>query len=333
MVLVKLGSVEQKRKMMEAKEKLRGRRERIEDDLTEEERKAKWRIEREAEVERREGKNVQVGYMKMWVNGRMKRWDEVILQQTSAAEEPRPATERVKEDTDPRTANAGETRPGPTIVEDRRVILQVRISEHSKDPRKPRMEVRDRDGSREILNQPNRLESTGPQKPAPGKPDPDEKTSEQTELQVLREQTTKAGLPEPRGGAREDQEEANELVVIDLATEDDHNDAGTLREEPVRIKREPEHDDGKPNGRWTSVSTVGPSEAREVGKCVAEAEVSRPPPHTDQVGPTMEGVMADPTMPDPPSAERPRGVSEAEKMEMEVSATLLAEAGWEEWRV
>ncbi|EFN86823.1 hypothetical protein EAI_04479 [Harpegnathos saltator] len=33
--------------------------------------------EREAEIERRKGKNVQVGYMKMWVNGRMKRWDEI----------------------------------------------------------------------------------------------------------------------------------------------------------------------------------------------------------------------------------------------------------------
>ncbi|EFN79315.1 hypothetical protein EAI_03465 [Harpegnathos saltator] len=61
---------------MEAKKKLKGRRERIEDDLTEEERKTKWRIERKAEVERRKGKNVQVGYMKMWVNGRMTRWDE-----------------------------------------------------------------------------------------------------------------------------------------------------------------------------------------------------------------------------------------------------------------
>ncbi|EFN90024.1 hypothetical protein EAI_06600 [Harpegnathos saltator] len=71
MVLVKLGSVEEKRKVMEAKKKLKGRRERIEDDLTAEERKTKWRIEREAEVERRKGKKVQVGYMRMWVNGRM----------------------------------------------------------------------------------------------------------------------------------------------------------------------------------------------------------------------------------------------------------------------
>ncbi|EFN89600.1 hypothetical protein EAI_04348 [Harpegnathos saltator] len=71
MVLVKFESVEEERKVMEAKKKLKGRRERIEDDLTAEERKTKWRIEREAEVERMKGKNVQVGYMKMWVDGRM----------------------------------------------------------------------------------------------------------------------------------------------------------------------------------------------------------------------------------------------------------------------
>ena len=77
MVLVKLAGREEKRKVMEAKKKLKGGKERIEDDLTEEERRGKWKIEREAEVERKRGMNVQVGYMKMWVNGRLKRWDEI----------------------------------------------------------------------------------------------------------------------------------------------------------------------------------------------------------------------------------------------------------------
>ncbi|EFN80936.1 hypothetical protein EAI_02880 [Harpegnathos saltator] len=77
MVFVKLGSWEEKRKVMEAKQKLRGRKERIEDDLTVEERRTKWRIERKAVVKRRKCKRVQVGYMKMWVDGRMQRWDEV----------------------------------------------------------------------------------------------------------------------------------------------------------------------------------------------------------------------------------------------------------------
>ena len=55
MVLVKLKGREEKIKVMEAKRKLRGRRERIEDDLTEQERRVKWVIEREAEKEREGG--------------------------------------------------------------------------------------------------------------------------------------------------------------------------------------------------------------------------------------------------------------------------------------
>ena len=77
MVLVKLEGREEKRKVMEAKKKLRGKRERVEDDLTEEERRAKWKIEREAEMEREKGRNVQVGYLKMWVDGKIRRWDEL----------------------------------------------------------------------------------------------------------------------------------------------------------------------------------------------------------------------------------------------------------------
>ena len=77
MVLVKMAGRDEKRKVMEARKNLKGGRERIDDDLTEEERRGKWKIEREAERERESGKNVRIGYMKMWVNGRMKKWDEV----------------------------------------------------------------------------------------------------------------------------------------------------------------------------------------------------------------------------------------------------------------
>ena len=73
----KTGGREEKRKVMEAKKKLRGRRERIEDDLTEEERKIRWRLERVAEVERERGRKVHVGYMKMWVDGSVRTWDEL----------------------------------------------------------------------------------------------------------------------------------------------------------------------------------------------------------------------------------------------------------------
>ncbi|EFN83291.1 hypothetical protein EAI_06822 [Harpegnathos saltator] len=63
-----------------------------------------------------------------------------------------------------------------------------------------------------------------------------------------------------------------------------------------------------------------------------EAGVIQPPPPTDKVGPAVGGASAAPTVPDPPPAERPEGVSEAEaKMEVEASVSLLAEAWWEEW--
>ncbi|XP_054016866.1 uncharacterized protein LOC128897165 [Hylaeus anthracinus] len=62
---VKMEEVEEKRKVITAKRELKGRPERIEDDRTEEEKRARWKIEREAERERREGKRVQIGYMKI----------------------------------------------------------------------------------------------------------------------------------------------------------------------------------------------------------------------------------------------------------------------------
>lgn len=77
LVLVKLEAFEDKKRVMKVKKRLRGRRERIENDLTREERRTRWKIEREAEREREKGKRVQVGYMKMWVDGVMKRWNEV----------------------------------------------------------------------------------------------------------------------------------------------------------------------------------------------------------------------------------------------------------------
>lgn len=45
--------------MMEAKKKFKGRRERIEVDLTGDERRVRWRIEKETEKERERGGKVQ----------------------------------------------------------------------------------------------------------------------------------------------------------------------------------------------------------------------------------------------------------------------------------
>lgn len=75
MVVVRLGSREQKRQVMEKKRKLKGRKERIEDDLTWEERKMKWKVEEIAE-ERRKGNRVWTGYGKIRINEKWWKWDE-----------------------------------------------------------------------------------------------------------------------------------------------------------------------------------------------------------------------------------------------------------------
>ncbi|KMQ82440.1 1-phosphatidylinositol- -bisphosphate phosphodiesterase gamma-1, partial [Lasius niger] len=55
MVVVKLGSRKQKRDVMEKKKGLKGKKIRIEDDLTWEERKIRWKIREIAEEKRRKG--------------------------------------------------------------------------------------------------------------------------------------------------------------------------------------------------------------------------------------------------------------------------------------
>ncbi|XP_066597110.1 golgin subfamily A member 6-like protein 22 [Prorops nasuta] len=75
-VTVEMEDRESKRKVMEGKHKLRGRKERIEEDLTWKERKVMGIVRRVAEEERRKGRRVNVGYMKVWVEGREWRWDE-----------------------------------------------------------------------------------------------------------------------------------------------------------------------------------------------------------------------------------------------------------------
>lgn len=77
MIRVKMVNFEQKMKVMEKRRCLKGKKVWLDDDLTEEKRKTRWKIEREAEKEREGEKSVQVGYMKIWVNGKMKRWNEM----------------------------------------------------------------------------------------------------------------------------------------------------------------------------------------------------------------------------------------------------------------
>lgn len=77
MVWVRFASVREKIEVMKGKAKLRDRSEWIVDDLTEKERRIDWWIKREAERNRREGRKVRVGYMKMWIDEKLWVWDEI----------------------------------------------------------------------------------------------------------------------------------------------------------------------------------------------------------------------------------------------------------------
>jgi len=76
-IWVRFASVGEKVEVMKGKAKLRDRREWILDDLTVRERRIDWWIKNEAERIRREGKKVKIGYMKMWIEGKLWIWDEI----------------------------------------------------------------------------------------------------------------------------------------------------------------------------------------------------------------------------------------------------------------
>ncbi|KMQ90799.1 hypothetical protein RF55_9408 [Lasius niger] len=76
MVVVRLGSRDQKRQVMEKKKELRGKATRIEDDLTWEERKMKWKIGEIANEERKRGNRVWTAYGRIRINECWWKWDE-----------------------------------------------------------------------------------------------------------------------------------------------------------------------------------------------------------------------------------------------------------------
>ncbi|KAK2577116.1 hypothetical protein KPH14_003278, partial [Odynerus spinipes] len=76
MVAVRMKDKDKKKKVMEARRNLKGKRERVEDDLTWRERKMKRNIEEIARKERNKGKVVWVKYGRIWVDGCWWKWDE-----------------------------------------------------------------------------------------------------------------------------------------------------------------------------------------------------------------------------------------------------------------
>ncbi|XP_076686107.1 uncharacterized protein LOC143378236 [Andrena cerasifolii] len=76
MLEVKMESMEVKREIMRNKGKLKGRKERIGDDLTWKERKMQWQIRVVGEEEERKGNRVRVKYGKIEIEGKTWFWDE-----------------------------------------------------------------------------------------------------------------------------------------------------------------------------------------------------------------------------------------------------------------
>ena len=73
---VTMGDMEGKREVTREKTKLRGRRERIEEDLTCKERRMQWRLQEIAQRAEKNGRWVKVGYGKVEINGNTFFWDE-----------------------------------------------------------------------------------------------------------------------------------------------------------------------------------------------------------------------------------------------------------------
>ncbi|XP_029053356.2 vicilin-like seed storage protein At2g18540 [Osmia bicornis bicornis] len=76
MLLLKIKSIDLKRKIMEGKKTPKGREERIEEDLTWEERRIQWILRRIARQEREKGKYVWVEHGKIRVEGKWWKWDD-----------------------------------------------------------------------------------------------------------------------------------------------------------------------------------------------------------------------------------------------------------------
>ncbi|XP_070527383.1 uncharacterized protein PF3D7_1120000-like [Cardiocondyla obscurior] len=77
MVWVKMENFKEKLEILRGKGKLKDKTEWITDDLTEYERKVEWIIKREADRLKREGKQVKIGYKRIWINKEMWLWDDL----------------------------------------------------------------------------------------------------------------------------------------------------------------------------------------------------------------------------------------------------------------
>lgn len=75
-VIVKLKNVEDKKRIMKEKRKLKGTKMFIDEDRTAEERKTQMKIKEKADKEKSEGKKVRMGFKKLWIEDQLFIWDE-----------------------------------------------------------------------------------------------------------------------------------------------------------------------------------------------------------------------------------------------------------------
>jgi len=76
MVVVKFRAEKIRNEVLESKRLLKGRKERITEDWTWEQRKMRWKLEEIARREERRGKQVRIGYGKIKTGEHWWRWDE-----------------------------------------------------------------------------------------------------------------------------------------------------------------------------------------------------------------------------------------------------------------
>lgn len=75
-VWVGLGNKEERDIILKNRNRLKGRREWVEEDLTWKERKAQWKVREVAQILGRKGLNVRVGQGRVWIDGRWWKWME-----------------------------------------------------------------------------------------------------------------------------------------------------------------------------------------------------------------------------------------------------------------
>lgn len=75
-MVVKVGSEEEKSRIMQNKWKLKGSDIWLNDDLSWEERRIRWKIMQVAKNEQEEGRKVRIGQGRLWIDGKWWTWDE-----------------------------------------------------------------------------------------------------------------------------------------------------------------------------------------------------------------------------------------------------------------